>query len=78
MRARELKKLQAAAQMLEDAAADVFAACWYFERKSSKGKQWSWTGLMKTRRALIMLRPFFMQKDLDHAEDLEPLSKKRP
>jgi len=51
---KQLKLLQDYAQTLEAAAADAFAALWYFERDSLKGANWSYVSVQKAKRALTL------------------------
>lgn len=59
---RQQEKLTEAAEKLENAAADAFAALWYFERDSFKGWQWAYAAKAKAAAASKILNKLLPEK----------------
>lgn len=56
---RKMAQLEEAARVMEKAAADAFAALWYFQNDAWKGHSWGYTSVADGERALEMLRKLF-------------------
>jgi hypothetical protein len=63
MSKKNQRELDKAARILEKAAADAFAALWYFERDAWKGHSWGYTAVNDAEYAIEMLRKLFPRVD---------------
>ena len=67
MNKRKQKKLQDAAQLMENATADAFASLWYFENDSEyKGSNWGYGAIQKATKALADLKLLIERNTMDN------------